>query len=117
MVRRKSFPHFIILLLITIALILPSSNAFCEDSDIISYNTATAEELMAHEDLELSEDIAKAIVAYRKKNGPFKTPADLLKVPGITGDILEILNPVMSENGNDVVYDPDAEPALAPSKC
>lgn len=82
---------------------------------IVSFNKATVEELMAIEEVDIPEDLAKAIVAYRKANGPFKRPEDLLKVPGMTQDFLEDLNPVMKDG--DVVYDPDAEPALAPSKC
>ena len=106
-----------IVLFVTLALVMPTSVIFAQDAEIISFNKATAEELMQHEDLEVPEVIAKAIVAYREKNGPFKSPEDLLKVPGITDEIFEDLNPVVSEDGNDIIYDPDAEPALAPSKC
>jgi len=54
-------------------------------------------------------------VKYREANGPYKYPEDLQKVPGMTQDFLEELNP--QEMDGDVVFDPDAEPALAPSKC
>jgi competence protein ComEA len=90
--------------------------AIAED-EIVSLNKATVEELMAIEDVEMSEELAKSIVAHREKNGPFKSATDLTTVPGMTNDVLEDLNPVESEDGSDVVYDPDAEPALAPSKC
>ena len=93
---------------------LSSASATAQDG-IVSLNKASVEELMAIEDLELDEDIAQAIVAYRKKKGSFKKPEDLLDVPGMTQDWFEEINPVMMEG--DVVYDPDAEPALAPSKC
>ena len=82
---------------------------------IVSFNTATAEEIAAIEDVSIPADLAKAIVEYRTANGPFKQPTDLLKVPGMTQDFLEELNPV--EKDGDIVFDPDAEPALAPSKC
>ena len=110
-------PHVWMMLFVTLALLLPTSVIFAQDAEIISFNKATAEAFMQHEDLEVSEAIAKAIVAYREKNGPFKSPEDLLKVPGITNEIYEDLNPVVSEDGSDIIYDPDAEPALAPSKC
>jgi len=55
------------------------------------------------------------MVDFRKANGPFKTSEQLTKVPGMTQDFLEEINPV--EMDGDVVYDPDAAPALAPSKC
>ncbi|MGE4422165.1 MAG: ComEA family DNA-binding protein [Pseudodesulfovibrio sp.] len=83
---------------------------------IVSFNTATVEQLMAIEDIDIPEDLAKAIVDYRKANGPYKSAEDMLKVPGMTQDFMEELNPQVTDDG-DVVYDPDAEPALAPSKC
>ena len=52
---------------------------------------------------------------YREKNGAYKKTEDLLNVPGMTQDWMEEINPVVMDG--DVVYDPDAEPALAPSKC
>jgi len=64
---------------------------------------------------QITEEIAKAIVDYREKNGAYKTSEDLLDVPGMTQDFMEELNPIVLDG--DVVYDPDAEPALAPSKC
>lgn len=85
------------------------------EGKIVNLNTATVEEILAIEDIDVPEELAKAIVDYRKAHGPFKKPEDLQKVPGMTQDFLEDLNPVMKDG--DVVYDPDAEPALAPSKC
>jgi len=82
---------------------------------IVSFNKATVEELMAIEDIDIPEELATAIVEYRKANGPFKEPDDLLNVPGMTQDFMEELNPALLDG--DVVYDPEAEPALAPSKC
>lgn len=82
---------------------------------IVSFNKASVEEITAIEDVDIPEELAQAIVDYRSANGPFVQPTDLLKVPGMTQDFLEELNPV--EMDGDVVYDPDAEPALAPSKC
>ena len=99
-----------------ITMILPfilSTPAAAEDT--VSFNTATVDELMAIEDVDIPEELAKAIVSYREANGPFKRPEELQKVPGMTQDFFEELNPVMKDG--DVVYDPDAEPALAPSKC
>lgn len=84
--------------------------------EVVSFNKASVEEIMALcEEFDIPEELAKAIVKYREKHGPFKKPEDLQKVPGMTQDFLEELNPVLKDG--DVVYDPDAEPALAPSKC
>ena len=93
------------------------NNAAIAGDDVVSFNTASVQELMDLDGIEIPEALAKAIVAYREKNGPFKIPTDLSKVPGMTNDFLEELNPVLTEDGSDVVFDPDAEPALAPSKC
>lgn len=82
---------------------------------IVSLNKATVKDLMGIEDIRLPEKLCKAIVEYRTKNGPFKDPLQLRKVPGMTNAWFEKLNPVLK--GGDVVYDPDAEPVLSPSKC
>ncbi len=82
---------------------------------IISLNKCTVKDLMSIEDFKLPEKLCKAIVDYRTKNGPFKDPMSLRKVPGMTNAWFEKLNPVLKDG--DVVYDPDAEPVLSPSKC
>ena len=48
---------------------------------LLNLNKATADELATG--LAISKDTAGAIVAYREKNGPFKTWQDLAKVPGL----------------------------------
>ncbi len=84
---------------------------------IISLNKADLQEIKALfvDELDLPEELARSLVEYRKANGSFKSPEDLIKVPGMTQDFIEEINPQLIDN--DVVYDPDAEPALAPSKC
>jgi competence protein ComEA len=82
---------------------------------VVSLNKATVKELTSIEDVRLPESLAKAIVEYRKKNGPFKDPMQLRKVPGMTNAWFEKLNPVLKDG--DVIHDPDAEPVLSPSKC
>ncbi len=82
---------------------------------VVSLNKCTVKDLTSIEDFKLPEKLAKAIVDYRTKNGPFKDPLDLRKVPGMTNAWFEKLNPVKKDG--DIVYDPDAEPVLSPSKC
>jgi competence ComEA-like helix-hairpin-helix protein len=70
----------------------------------------------------LNSMLAKAIVDFREKSGPYKTPEDLLKVKGITKEILNRLNPKAEKT---ILYvtpapSPDQdedEPSLKPSKC
>lgn len=47
----------------------------------ININTATAKELTKLDGV--GDKLAKAIVDYRTKSGPFKAPEDLMKVKGI----------------------------------
>jgi competence protein ComEA len=85
----------------------------------IDLNKATAEQISRCPGLTLP--LAKAIVDYRAKAGPFKTPDDLLKVKGITREILSKLNPKVDKNILYVVpaatEEDEEEPSLKPSKC
>ncbi|WP_243545702.1 ComEA family DNA-binding protein [Pseudodesulfovibrio tunisiensis] len=94
--------------------LLFAATAFAGEG-IVSFNTANIEEIMSIEDVDIPESLAQAIVDYRTANGPFKKAEDMIKVPGMTQDFIEELNPQVIDG--DVVFDPDAEPALAPSKC
>lgn len=47
----------------------------------VDINTASADELAALDGIGAKK--AQAIVDYRKQNGPFKSPEDLLKISGI----------------------------------
>ncbi|MBG0776125.1 MAG: helix-hairpin-helix domain-containing protein [Desulfovibrionaceae bacterium] len=103
-----------ILIMATIACCMFIS--FClAHGGVVSFNKATAEQIATMDDVEIPMELAKSIVKYRDEHGPFKTPDALLNVPGMTNDYLEELNPVLKDG--DVVHDPDAVPALAPSKC
>ncbi len=104
----------IISLILALLILSFASVAFADG--IVSLNKASVQELMSIEDIDVPEDLAKAIVDYRKEHGVYKRAEDLLKVPGMTQDFMEELNPQVTDDG-DVVFDPDAEPALAPSKC
>ena len=43
---------------------------------------------------------------HRREHGPYKTAADLLRVPGVKPELLDIL--VLQERDGDVVYEADA---------
>jgi competence ComEA-like helix-hairpin-helix protein len=85
----------------------------------IDLNKATAEELGKCPGLNLV--LGKAMVEYRAKSGPFKTPQDLLKVKGMTKEILNRIKPKVEK---DLLYitpisneEEEDEPSLKPSKC
>lgn len=62
-----------------------SDYLFAQFSNLkINVNRATAEQLA--DKLSLSPEQAAAIVAYRERNGRFKTIEDLQKVPGLDAD-------------------------------
>lgn len=57
----------------------------------MNLNTASAEELDTLP--EVGPRLAKAIIAFREKSGPFRRVEDLLAVPGISKRRLEKLRP------------------------
>jgi competence protein ComEA len=103
-----------LVMLFTFALF--SGPAAAEET-IVSFNKASLAQIktLFEEELGLPEELAEAIVKFREANGPFKTPDAMTNVPGMTQDFIEEINPQLMDG--DVVFDPDAEPALAPSKC
>ena len=104
-----------LLMILLAGLLLAVAPAQAEE-DIVSMNKASVQTLkLLFEELELPEELAEAIVKHRKESGPFKNPEDMVAVPGMTQDFIEEINPQTMDG--DIVYDPDAEPALAPSKC
>jgi competence ComEA-like helix-hairpin-helix protein len=87
----------------------------------VDLNKATAEQLGKCPGLNAA--LAKAIVEFRGKSSAFKAPEDLLKVKGVTREILNKLNPKLEKNILYVVPaapssdEDEEEPSLKPSKC
>lgn len=63
----------------------------------VNVNTASQQELETLKGIGPVK--AKAIVDYRSKNGPFKSPADLVNVPGIGEKTVEKLKPDLAFSG------------------
>ncbi len=61
--------------------LLIAATASAGESEKININTATAEQLSQLKGIGPSH--AASIIAYREKNGPFKQPEDLIRVPRI----------------------------------
>lgn len=80
----KSRVSIIIVLVIIIGW-LP--NLWAADSQKININTASADELVNLKGV--GEKKAEAIIEFRKTNGRFKQPEDLIEVPGIGPKTLE----------------------------
>ena len=82
----------------------------------LDVNKATADQLTK---CGISSTLAKAIVDYREKSGPFKAPEDLLKVKGMSKELLNKLSPKV-DKGVLTISPPsedEDEPDLKPSKC
>lgn len=77
--------------------------AAAADETPLSFNKATAEELVQGLDGMVDPALAKAIVDYRVQHGPFKTAEDLRQVPGMSSVIFNAIGP--SDVDGDVVYE------------
>lgn len=84
----------------------------------VNVNTATKEELMTLNGI--GEGKAQAIIDHRKKNGPFKSAADLGNVPGIGEGILKKIEKDVSFSAKTTVAatpaKADTKPAAVPKK-
>ena len=82
----------------------------------IDVNKATADQLTK---CGISATLAKSIVEYREKSGPFKAPEDLLKVKGMSKELLNKLSPKVDKGVLTITppSEDEEEPDLKPSKC
>ena len=101
-IDRSTLAAFVIVALITF-FSAPASLFADQDEDFISFNTAPAEDFMKIQVVDVPEAVAKAIVSYREAHGPYKTPEDLKKVPGMTDDLYDGLDPL--EEDGDIVFE------------
>jgi competence ComEA-like helix-hairpin-helix protein len=87
----------------------------------IDLNKATAEQLGKIPGL--TPALAKSIADFRERSGPFKVPEDLLKVKGMTKEILSKLNLKLDKGilfitpASPPSDEDEEEPSLKPSKC
>jgi competence protein ComEA len=74
--------------LITVTLMMAwAIPVLADDMGKVNINTATREQLMTLDGI--GQGYADRIIEYRKKNGPFKSPKDIVKVKGIGQKMFE----------------------------
>ncbi|MEJ2108513.1 MAG: helix-hairpin-helix domain-containing protein [Acidobacteriota bacterium] len=87
----------------------------------IYFNVSSAENLAKAPGMDL--ELADAVVEYREDVAPFVNPEDLLKVPGITKEIYEQIDPQKGTEGELYTVPREGEELedddipLSPSKC
>lgn len=75
--------------IITVALMMAwAIPALAGDMGKVNINTATREQLMTLDGI--GQSYAVRIIEYRQKNGPFKSPSDIVKVKGIGQKMFEV---------------------------
>jgi competence ComEA-like helix-hairpin-helix protein len=84
-----------LLLLVTVLASLPAAGA--ETKKVVNINSADASELALLP--RVGPSVADRIVDYRKENGPFKKPEDLMLVQGIGEKTFQLLKPYLATSG------------------
>ncbi len=80
---------------------LPSLGA--EGKTVVNVNNANASQLALLP--RVGPSVAERIVDYRKQNGPFKKPEDLMLVQGIGEKTFQLLKPYVAVSGETTLKD------------
>jgi competence protein ComEA len=79
----------VLALFLIAAVVLAFTSVLCaEQTEKVNINSATVEEIAKLE--KIGPSYAERIVQYRKENGPFTKPEDILKVKGIGPKTFEL---------------------------
>lgn len=77
-----------VITVLTVALMMSwAVPALAADLQKVNINTATLEELMSLDGV--GEKVAQKVLSFRKANGPFQKPEDLMMVKGIGQKMFE----------------------------
>lgn len=83
----KRSRRYIVLTLVTALLLVFAPPSWAEEGEKININQASVQEIATLKGIGMS--YAERIVQYRKDNGPFQSPEDIVKVRGIGPKALE----------------------------
>ena len=86
--RMKKMKALLVLSIVAVFIMVLSGPAFAEDASKININKASLEELIQLK--RIGPKYAERIIEYREKEGPFKTPEDIVKVKGIGPKTFEL---------------------------
>lgn len=82
---------------VVLAVLLAALPGVAAEGKKVNVNTADAAQLALLP--RVGPSIAQRIVEYRKQNGPFKKPEDLMLVRGIGDKTYELLKPYVATSG------------------
>ena len=99
MIHTRRFVGSLILAGIVLASMagLPTAAFAAGESKKVNVNTADASQLALLP--RVGPSVAQKIVAFRKENGPFKSPEDLMLVQGIGEKTWQLLKPYVAISG------------------
>ncbi|HJX29389.1 MAG TPA: helix-hairpin-helix domain-containing protein [Thermoanaerobaculia bacterium] len=83
--------------LVLVGLVLSSLPALAAEGRRVNVNSADAAQLALLP--RVGPSVAQRIVAFRKENGPFKAPEDLMLVQGIGERTFQLLKPYVAVSG------------------
>lgn len=88
---------------VVLASLLAALPAVAAEGKKVNVNSADASQLALLP--RVGPSIAQRIVEYRKQNGPFKKPEDLMLVRGIGEKTYELLKPYVATSGETTLKD------------
>ena len=88
---------------VVLAVLLAALPGVAAEGKKVNINTADAAQLALLP--RVGPSIAQRIVEYRKQNGPFKKPEDLMLVRGIGDKTYELLKPYIATSGETTLKD------------
>jgi competence protein ComEA len=90
--------HRFVSSLVLVGILLASASAFAADARrVVNVNTADTSQLALLP--RVGPAVAQRIVDFRKENGPFKSPEDLMLVQGIGEKTYQLIKPYVAVSG------------------
>ena len=81
--------------------VLQGDEPYTQYAGYLNLNTATYDQLIVLPDM--SDDMARNIIAYREANGPFASVDDLIKVQGFWYTYIEQIRPFVKLEGENTL--------------